>query len=80
MVAPFCGCLVGGFLYDAFIYTGPESPINSPYMGLPHLFRPDKAVHERWQKRSMAYSGSMGSMSTAVDIERIANGANKYSN
>lgn len=28
MVAPFCGCLFGGFLYDVFIYTGPESPIN----------------------------------------------------
>jgi len=28
MVAPFLGCLFGGLLYDVFIYTGPESPIN----------------------------------------------------
>lgn len=28
IVAPFAGCLFGGFLYDVFIYTGPESPIN----------------------------------------------------
>lgn len=33
MVAPFCGCTFGGFLYDLLIFTG-ESPINTPYMGL----------------------------------------------
>jgi len=33
MVAPFCGCTFGGFLYDVFIFTG-ESPINTPWMGL----------------------------------------------
>ncbi|TFA98039.1 putative membrane protein [Trichoderma ghanense] len=32
VVAPFLGCLFGGFLYDTFIYTG-DSPINAPYMG-----------------------------------------------
>jgi hypothetical protein len=37
MVAPFCGCLFGGFLYDVFIYTGPESPINKPWWGLKAL-------------------------------------------
>ena len=39
MVAPFCGCTLGGFLYDFFIYTGPESPLNEPWLGLKHLFR-----------------------------------------
>ena len=45
-VAPFCGCLFGGILYDIFIYTGP-SPINTPYMGLAKLFGPKKAIKER---------------------------------
>lgn len=46
MVAPFCGCLFGGILYDIFIYTGP-SPINTPYFGLKQLLRPREAVAER---------------------------------
>lgn len=33
MVAPFCGCLFGGWMYDTFLFTG-ESPINTPWMGL----------------------------------------------
>jgi aquaglyceroporin related protein, other eukaryote len=32
MVAPFFGCLTGGFLYDLFIFTG-DSPINRPCFG-----------------------------------------------
>jgi aquaglyceroporin related protein len=39
MVAPFCGCAFGGFLYDVFIFTGP-SPVNTPWMGLKHIFNP----------------------------------------
>ncbi|KAF2233077.1 aquaporin [Viridothelium virens] len=39
MVAPFCGCAFGGFLYDFFIYTGPESPLNEPWLGFKHFFR-----------------------------------------
>jgi hypothetical protein len=46
MVAPFCGCLFGGFLYDMFIYTGP-SPVNTPWLGLKYLFRPDYAWRAR---------------------------------
>jgi aquaglyceroporin related protein len=42
LVASFVGCTFGGFLYDAFIYTGPESPINTPWMGLKRLVRPDR--------------------------------------
>lgn len=37
MVVPFLGCTFGGFLYDLFIYTGPESPVNMPWMGLKHV-------------------------------------------
>ncbi|RKF82158.1 Aquaporin-10 [Golovinomyces cichoracearum] len=39
MVAPFFGCLFGGWLYDAFLYTG-ESPVNTPWLGLKRLIRP----------------------------------------
>lgn len=42
MVAPFLGCLFGGFLYDVFIYTG-ESPVNTPYLGLKKLVHPGEA-------------------------------------
>ncbi|KAF1991931.1 aquaglyceroporin like protein [Aulographum hederae CBS 113979] len=41
MVAPFFGCLLGGFLYDVFIFTG-ESPVNTPWMGLRRLVRPNR--------------------------------------
>lgn len=41
MVAPMCGCIFGGFLYDAFIYTGPESPLNKPWWGF-------KALYKKW--------------------------------
>ncbi len=40
MVASFLGCTFGGFLYDLFIYTGPESPINTPWLGLRRLTQP----------------------------------------
>jgi len=43
MVAPFCGCMFGGFLYDLLIYTGP-SPINTPWLGLKRWIRPDEAL------------------------------------
>ncbi len=33
IVAPLFGTLFGGFLYDIFIYTGPESLINTPWLG-----------------------------------------------
>ncbi|KAL2072935.1 hypothetical protein VTL71DRAFT_10259 [Oculimacula yallundae] len=37
MVAPFFGCLFGGWLYDVFIFTG-DSPINTPWWGFKALF------------------------------------------
>ncbi|KAL2015143.1 hypothetical protein VTK56DRAFT_6209 [Thermocarpiscus australiensis] len=52
LVAPFCGCVFGGLLYDVFIYTGP-SPINTPWLGLKHIFRPDygwRVAKERHHK------------------------------
>ena len=49
MVAPFLGCLFGGFLYDVFLFTG-ESPINTPYFGLGDLLHPRKAITERVQE------------------------------
>lgn len=41
MVAPFCGCAFGGFLYDVFLFTG-ESPINTPWLGLKRVFMPKR--------------------------------------
>jgi len=43
MVAPFCGCTFGGFLYDVFLFTG-ESPINTPYLGLQRFVQPKRSV------------------------------------
>ncbi|KAL2000300.1 hypothetical protein VTN02DRAFT_3306 [Thermoascus thermophilus] len=40
MVAPFFGCTFGGWLYDIFLYTGDDSPVNTPWMGLKRPFRP----------------------------------------
>ncbi|TVY83969.1 Aquaporin-10 [Lachnellula suecica] len=37
VVAPLCGTIFGGFLYDLFIYTGPESPVNTPWLGFKYL-------------------------------------------
>ncbi|KAK4235218.1 aquaporin [Achaetomium macrosporum] len=52
IVAPFCGCVFGGLLYDVFIYTG-ASPINTPWLGLKHIFRPGygwSVARERYRK------------------------------
>ncbi|KAE9963833.1 hypothetical protein BLS_008864 [Venturia inaequalis] len=37
IVAPFLGCVFGGWLFDVFL-NDEETPINSPYMGLGRLF------------------------------------------
>lgn len=47
MVASFLGCTFGGFLYDLFIYTGPESPINTPWMGLKRLTQPHNPIRQK---------------------------------
>lgn len=47
MVASFLGCTFGGFLYDLFIYTGPESPINTPWMGLKRLTQPHNLIRQK---------------------------------
>jgi len=44
MVAPFVGCIFGGFLYDVFIYTGP-SPVNTPWLGMKQIFSPKYALN-----------------------------------
>ncbi|KAF2397592.1 aquaporin [Trichodelitschia bisporula] len=55
MFAPFCGCMFGAFLYDFFIYTG-QSPVNTPWLGLKALVRPDLAwkVHRKHQAQLKA--------------------------
>ncbi|KAF7593929.1 hypothetical protein BBP40_010436 [Aspergillus hancockii] len=40
IIAPFLGCTFGGWIYDMFLYTGSESPVNTPYIGLERLFTP----------------------------------------
>ena len=49
MVAPFAGCAFGGLLYDVFIYTGP-SPVNTPWLGMKYIVRPDIAIKERRER------------------------------
>jgi len=42
VVAPLCGALAAGLVFDALIYDGP-SPVNEPWMGmwpLPWLSKP----------------------------------------
>lgn len=39
VVAPFIGCWFGAFLYDVFIYSGNDSPVNQPYFGLGRYFK-----------------------------------------
>ncbi|TKA78293.1 hypothetical protein B0A55_04742 [Friedmanniomyces simplex] len=51
IVAPFCGCLFGGILYDVFLYTGPDSLMNQPWFGLKDLARPKAAIMERVEKQ-----------------------------
>ena len=46
VVASFLGCAFGGFLYDVFIYTGPETPINTPWLGIKRILNP-RASWER---------------------------------
>lgn len=47
MMAPFLGCTFGGFVYAVFIFTG-DSPINTPWMGLKRIGRPD--LKEVWKR------------------------------
>ncbi|OQD73256.1 hypothetical protein PENDEC_c016G02686 [Penicillium decumbens] len=44
MVAPFLGCAFGGWIYDVFLYTGLDSPINTPWMGIKRLLGPRREV------------------------------------
>ena len=47
MVASFLGCTFRGFLYDVFIYTGPESPTNTPWLGLKRLTQPHNVIRQK---------------------------------
>jgi len=54
MVAPFAGTVFGGFLYDVFIYTGPESLVNEGWLGLKFLL---KGVY--WRKKRREGKGGL---------------------
>ncbi|KAL8655551.1 MAG: hypothetical protein Q9210_000801 [Variospora velana] len=51
IVASFLGCAFGGFLYNLFIYTGPESPIKTSWLGLKRLVRVDLSSSSRRTKQ-----------------------------
>jgi aquaglyceroporin related protein, other eukaryote len=53
MIAPFLGCTFGGFIYDLLIFTG-QSPINTPWMGLKRIVRPDLTKKRRRMKQKAA--------------------------
>lgn len=55
MVAPFFGCMLGAFIYDLLIYTGADSPINEPWLGLQRLTRPRRDV---WSNTHRSAAGS----------------------
>jgi len=55
MVAPFVGCMLGAFIYDLLIYTGADSPINEPWLGLQRLTRPRRDV---WSNTHRSAAGS----------------------
>jgi aquaglyceroporin related protein len=42
MVAPFLGCALGGWIYDVFLYTGLDSPVNTPWLGIKRLLHPSR--------------------------------------
>ncbi|KXS97925.1 hypothetical protein AC578_4381 [Pseudocercospora eumusae] len=65
IVAPFCGCTFGGFLYDVLLFTG-QSPINTPYWGfyrmIPSLRRQYKGM--RWDEENLKEDEEVKSQSS----------------
>ncbi|KAE8348650.1 aquaporin-like protein [Aspergillus coremiiformis] len=45
IVAPFFGCTFGGWIYDMFLYTGDDSPVNTACLGLRRLITPLRRKH-----------------------------------
>lgn len=56
LILPFVGAIFGGFLYDLLVFTGP-SPINTPYLGLRKVFRPDLEHQDRAIKKAEDHEG-----------------------
>lgn len=56
MVAPFCGCTFGGWLYDMFMWTG-QSPINTEAAGLKRLVQPSRKVWSNTYNRQDGQGG-----------------------
>ncbi|KAI7285607.1 aquaporin [Hortaea werneckii] len=50
LVAPFVGAIIGGYIYDFFVYTGP-SPVNAPWLGLKLLVSPREEKRNREARR-----------------------------
>ncbi|KAL4806269.1 aquaporin-like protein [Aspergillus unguis] len=50
----FCGAFIGAFLYDFFIFTGGESPVNYPWERTQRAMRKKKM---KWRKRLRLGSG-----------------------
>lgn len=53
MVAPFVGTLIGAALYDVFVYTGPESPVNRQWFGFAAAFE----LLQQWRRRGLKKDG-----------------------
>ncbi|KAG5362557.1 putative membrane protein [Yarrowia sp. C11] len=67
IIAPFIGGVLGGFMYDLFMYTGDESPVNWPYMGFDRLLYIFDKKH-KWPR----IEHDMGMVEEAPSKEEIA--------
>ncbi|GAO49735.1 hypothetical protein G7K_3878-t1 [Saitoella complicata NRRL Y-17804] len=56
-VAPFCGCLFGGLVYDLLLFTG-DSPVNRPNFGL-------------WRSSKRSTKATVGTMDPGSDLSPV---------
>lgn len=71
IVCPVIGCTFGGFIYDLLVYTGDESPINMPYMGVKRLTEKPADPEEGGHRRNTILAGHVHGHSHHATLENI---------